>query len=71
MRDMARARDRVRRNDSNRPTDTTTGSEGKIPFATVHLKYTEEAVGQTTDNPLFWLMDDGKWRTRCSTQLAA
>ncbi|WP_017605512.1 hypothetical protein [Nocardiopsis alkaliphila] len=41
-----------------------TDSEGKVPIATVHLEYAQEVAGQTADDLLFWLMDDGEWRIR-------
>ncbi|RNL82675.1 hypothetical protein [Halostreptopolyspora alba] len=41
-----------------------TDDSGETPIATVTLEYTAEVDGETADDLLFWLMDDGEWRIR-------
>lgn len=41
-----------------------TDDSGETPIATVTLDYTEEVEGETAEDLLFWLMDDGQWRIR-------
>ncbi|WP_193373656.1 hypothetical protein [Nocardiopsis gilva] len=41
-----------------------TDTRGETPIATVDLVYSDEVEGDTADDLLFWLMDDGEWRIR-------